>query len=189
MAGRDNMRFWSTIAPASDGREPLTGTALHTIAAPGVGMLHVTGLSFMAAPDPARTSSVGPTFVYAEGFSRDAQNLVLKTAAPAESWPIYTHPETVDPWPLATAEAGCTYSADPCVCKLRCPWGQSRSGDGSTCQRRPSPTCSSPSRTGGTARRGRAAARALGSPRRRAARPAQKRCTRWTTSRGLRGPR
>jgi hypothetical protein len=66
MAGRDNMRFWSTIAPASDGREPLTGTALHTIAAPGVGMLHVAGLSFMAAPDPARKSSVGPTFVYAE---------------------------------------------------------------------------------------------------------------------------
>lgn len=43
---------------------------------------------------------------------------------------IFTPNENVN-----TAEVGCTYTADPCVCLLRCPTGMQRYGDGSACRK------------------------------------------------------
>jgi hypothetical protein len=40
-----------------------------------------------------------------------------------------------------SAEPGCTYSQDPCVCLLRCPTGQTRYGDGSACRGGGLPNC------------------------------------------------
>ena len=40
-----------------------------------------------------------------------------------------------------TPEAGCSYSYHPCVCKLRCPAGQVRYGDGSACTGGGVPNC------------------------------------------------
>lgn len=55
-----NMRFWSTIAPAGTSE-----TTIHKIAAPGTGILHLTGACFMAKP-PTPGASYDPTFVYAQ---------------------------------------------------------------------------------------------------------------------------
>eukprot|EP00946_MAST-07B_sp_MAST-7B-sp1_P002933 g2933.t1 len=62
-----SVKFWSTIAPASDGHE-MSNTVVHKIAAPGEGMLHVTGLSFMALPTTPKhpQKPTAPTFVYAQ---------------------------------------------------------------------------------------------------------------------------
>ena len=68
--------------------------------------------------DPNQVSESSPTTILI--------NIVNRNDAPVIAAQTFNANENVN-----VAEAGCTYTLDPCVCQMRCPTGLERFGDGS----------------------------------------------------------
>jgi surface protein len=77
-----------------------------------------------------------PDFLTSSGESCD-QRLSQKQIYKNIDWSTFSCGDTAEEH---EDDYGCSYSADPCVCKLRCPTGKERFGDGSACREISDPT-------------------------------------------------